>query len=305
MRRDKQFFNINNWMFWIILSVILFLALPFFKNGFYDEERTQEWVKLFEKRKIDSTQRPKKDSSLIKNDSTAIAKDEKKIIWSWRDYNGNSYEISFFVPNAQFVSATGKRVNYQYSGEAKLYYDFIQFSDVAIDSMVTAMQKDMKEKSIVGMDQLHYVVTAIQTPEYTKITRGNECPCFDMGQNWVNDCNARDDGKGCCNNVIPIGVYSPAEFIEKKTGDCDTKALIAYAILKKLNFDAALILGDVEGGRHAMLAVANVIPVVRDHAVKHNGILYFPWEVTSFDSRCQLGSTSMWRIWKNWEVCCD
>jgi hypothetical protein len=115
---------------------------------------------------------------------------------------------------------------------------------------------------------------------------------------------------GCCNNVIPIAAYTPAEFIYKKTGDCDTKALIAYALLKKFGYDAAVILGDVYGvdnraGKHAMLALANVNPVIPSQNVRYRGRIYYPWEVTSFRDACQLGNMAMWNGWSNWEVICN
>jgi hypothetical protein len=158
------------------------------------------------------------------------------------------------------------------------------------------------------------VVTAIQTPPYTLINGPSEfdsdqCPCNQYGTNWLNDCHPRPDGKGCCNNVAPYAVFTPAEFIVKKTGDCDTKSLIAYALLKKMGYDAALIVGNVKSGgtigKHAMLAIANFKPAIQTSYLEYNGLIYYPWEVTGFDSGNLLGNMSMWENWSDWEIICN
>lgn len=186
---------------------------------------------------------------------------------------------------------------------SQLYSDFVNISEPVIDSMTNAFKLDIeKNKFREDIQVLNYVVSAIQFPEYTKITHKEECPCNDMGRDWVNDCTPRKDGRGCCNNVVPFAVYTPTEFIYYKTGDCDTKSLIAYAILKKMGFDAAIIVGDTQGGPHAMLAIANVRPVVFSKYVKQNSKIYFPWEVTSRRNDFVLGNIGMWNNWENWSV---
>jgi hypothetical protein len=127
-----------------------------------------------------------------------------------------------------------------------------------------------------------------------------------MNRWWSDECKPLLNGTGCCNNIKPFGIFSPTEFIFKKTGDCDTKALIAYGLLKRMGYDAAVLVGDVAGGGHAMLGLANVKPIIPTKIVNFRGRAYYPWEVTSFDGSCKLGNMSMWEPnWHNWEVVCN
>jgi hypothetical protein len=281
---------------WIILLLIVIIGSPLLRKRIYKEQPLLTWLNQFD------------TINIVKNDSFVVKiKDPQNIqttIWKWTGFDDKEHLITFKYPIEYVEIAKNYRINYGNNfTESQLYTDFVEVSNPVLDSMTKAMLLDMKNNNINQPQQiLNYVVSAIQFPKYTKITDIEECPCNDMNRDWKNDCNARLDGTGCCNSVIPFAIFTPAEFILKKTGDCDTKALIAYAILKKLGFDAAVIVGDADGGAHAMLAVANVSPVVFSNYVKFDSKMYFPWEVTSRNNSSVLGYTGMWNNWSNWKV---
>lgn len=295
MRSKSKIFNVGSLVFWVSLGLILFFSLPFFKDGFYDDQSYKKYIAT-----LDLSKQEEQKDEVSKNDSA----DFKTLRWSWTDYGGNSHNILFTSKLSSLRKAVKYRSSYSafFNSYSDICADFINVSMPVIDSMAAAMQSNMSIMNITGAKQLEYVVTAVQQPTYTKIAVDNECPCIDMGRKWLNDCNARKDGKGCCNNVRPIGLFTPAEFIFQKTGDCDTKALLAYALLKKMNFDVALITGDTELGPHAMLAVANIRPKVYSQFVSKHGIKYYPWEVTSKSPDNILGNITMWKTWQNWTV---
>jgi hypothetical protein len=296
MSRKKRVFDLSNWIFWIILLIIIIIGSPLLRKGIYKDEPLISWLNGFD------------TVNVVINDPLFIKiKDPKNIQitnWKWTGFDNKEHAITFNYPIEYVERAKSYRTNYGNNfTESQLYYDFVNISNPVLDSMTSAMKVDMNNNMITQPQQiLDYVVSAIQFPKYTKITDIDECPCNDMNRDWKNDCNARLDGSGCCNSVIPFAVFTPAEFILKKTGDCDTKALIAYAILKKLGFDVAVIVGDADGGAHAMLAVANVSPVVFSNYVTFDSKMYFPWEVTSRSNSSVLGYTGMWNNWSNWKV---
>jgi hypothetical protein len=299
--KDKRFFSVSSYIYWLILGIIIFLFLPYFKNGFYNEEKVKQWVKNFEQKKI------RKDSMGNVKKGNMVT-----IYWAWKDFNKDKHEISFSVQEKDVESARNYRRSYNnINSIGNLYIDFIRSSESVIDSMYFAMRKDIDRKKLKGIGILNYIVTAIQTPPYTKITNEKgECPCKDMGRDWLDDCHPRPDGKGCCNGVVPLAVYTPAEFIYQKTGDCDTKTILAYALLKKFKYDAAVLVGFTSNsiknpGAHCMLGVAGVKPEVPTAKVRHSGRLYYPWEVTSYEPYCVLGNMNMWQVWRGWEVVCN
>jgi hypothetical protein len=266
--------------------------LPYLKNGFYNEEETVNWLKRFSKQRVE-----KSDPNRVEKQKGVL-----KIYWSWNDYEGRQHEIGFNISEQTYERAIEFRKKYRTNGKSvgDLYLEFIYNSNDAIDSMVAAMRKDIQQKKLGGMEVLNYIVTAVQSPAYTKITHTKQCPCEDMGRKWLDDCN----------NVIPMAVYTPAEFIVQKTGDCDTKAVMAFALLKKMNFDVAILLGDVldganNPGKHAMLGVSNFAPVIPSKSLRYMGKIYHPWEVTSFELGNQLGNMAMWNGWRNWAVVCN
>jgi hypothetical protein len=296
MSRKKEIFDLNNSLFWIILGLIIFLSSPLFRNYFYNDDKLMVWLNQFDTTRI------------VQIDTSGLQKNDKNIIsvnWNWKDFENKNQLIKFSFLKRDLEKAFYYRVKYDriFFMPSKLYSDFVNISMPVLDSMTNAFKKGIKtNKYTEDIQVLNYVVSAIQYPEYTKISDKDECPCNDMGRDWVNDCNPRKDGKGCCNNVVPFAVYTPTEFIYYKTGDCDTKSLIAYAILKKLGYDAAIIEGYANHGPHAMLAIANVRPVIFSRYVKKNSKIYFPWEVTSRINEFVLGNVGMWHTWDNWSV---
>lgn len=332
MSKKLNVLRISSLVFWIILALIM--LLPFFKDNFFTVETTEDWLKSFDeeqfieedsivlkKEKIvieDSLlfkeeNRNKKDSIVLKKvkidiDSiNSIEEDIEKlpkydINWVWSDYSGFKHQISFKILKRDVDKARVFRERYSFSTKKNIYLDFVKISNPVIDSMLKAMKSDLLKKDIKGFEVLNYVVTAIQTPPYTLI--GGKCE-YKYGINFINDCSPREDRRGCCENIKPFGLFTPAEFILQKTGDCDTKSLVAYALLKKLGFEAAMLTGDTERGPHAMLGLANVVPSIPSKYVQYNGSIYYPWEVTEKWDGFQLGNMTMWRGWLNWNVVCN
>lgn len=333
MSKKLNVLRISSLVFWIILALIM--LLPFFKDNFFTVETTEDWLKSFDeeqfieedsivlkKEKIvveDSLlfkeeNRNKKDSIVLKkvkidNDSiNSIEEDIEKlpkydINWVWSDYSGFNHQISFKILKRDVYKAINYRENYsRIISYGTIYPNFVNISNPVIDSMVKAMKLDMDKKQISGFDMLNYVVTAIQTPPYTLI--GGKCE-YKYGRDFINDCSPREDRRGCCENIYPFELFTPAEFILQKTGDCDTKSLVAYALLKKLGFNAAMLIGDTESGVHAMLGLTNVVPSIPSKYVQYKGRIYYPWEVTEKWDRFQLGNMTMWRGWLNWNVVCN
>jgi hypothetical protein len=302
MQKKTEIIGWSSLSFWITLGIILFFLLPYFKNMFYNPDNAKSWLERLKQEELIY-----QDTTQIPVDTTRQPIDKIFITWAWDDYHGTHHEIGFNINSMDTIKAVDFRKSYSQSAEiSQLYYDFIRVSSAPLDSMCSSLISDIRKKGLLGQDVLDYVVSAIQYPTYTKITPNAECPCFDMGRNWSKDCLPKKDGTGCCNLVYPMGVYTPTEFIYKKTGDCDTKALIAYALLKKMGYKSALLLGQVSGGYHAMLGLAEVNPVIPSRYVRHNNRVYYPWEVTGdYNGDCRLGNMNMWSVWLNWEAVCD
>jgi hypothetical protein len=287
----------GNWMFWTLFIFLLLLMLPYFKNGFYSDQYVIDWMNKWKTPEIDTTQ--------VKIRKDSIQRPTLVIEWDWLDFSGAQNHIEFNILQEDYEKAVSYREGLElddYFSQSQLYFDLMEVSNSPIDSMVKALSRGIKEKNLSGLNALNYVVNAVQFPTYTKVTGGEDCPCFDMGRNWTNRCEPLEDGTGCCNSITPFAVFSPAEFIVQKTGDCDTKALVAYALLSRMGYKVAVLTGDKPA--HAMLGVTSINPVMHTEVVNSKGRIYYPWEVTTFDESCVLGNMSMWyrEGWIGWKV---
>jgi|688.fasta_scaffold20892_6 hypothetical protein len=295
MKNQNSHFRILNLVFWITLGILALFNFPFLDKSVFNHERFAEWYERFDTTKVEI------DSFFIDKDENNVSDDKEKqkeenkpstsFKWNWKDYNGRNCSVSFTIENEEFEKAKRFRESYSSNfSEANLYDDFVKRCDKPISILSNALKSEMDKRNLSGIDRLNFVVTAIQTPPYT----------------FIEVQNCRQGGKckpeGCCPFILPFAVYTPTEYIFQETGDCDTKSLICYAILKKLNYNVAIIVGDTEGGKHAMLGVAGFPAEIPSYYVRHNGTIYQPWETTNFAYEFQLGNMRMWRSWRNWNV---
>lgn len=296
MKNKAALFRILNFAFWITLFVLILFVVPFVNNETFRPSEFTQWYDKFDTTlvEVDSTfisdEEQNKFDTLNKKEDSSTTQLEQ-FHWIWRDYNGKRCEIKFAIPQKELEKALSYRINYPvFFSESQLYQDFIDISRGPLQIISKAFTKEMDRRHLQGIDRLNFVVSAIQTPPYTYVKMAN----CDGGTSCQPD--------GCCPFVKPFAVYTPTEYIFQQTGDCDTKSLICYALLKSHGVNAALICGDTDMGLHAMLGVANFRPTIPSRSVRYNGTIYHPWETTNFDQSFQLGNMRMWRSWRDWHV---
>lgn len=315
MSKLEKYFNIVNRTYWILFLILIIIFIPFANSFLFSKKTFNEIEKEFlaDKDRIEETDFTDEDDAEKTDDSDktdetdeskksdTLSKDVTAVVWDWVDYNSKHNKLKVVVKNSDVSDAVASRANSNFYGDwGSLYQSLHVKSLPAMTPLIKAMKTDIKSKNLNYQQALDYVVSSIQYIPYTLVAAENDCPCLMYEINFKDDCRPRKDDSGCCNNVSPAAVYSPSEFLTQKTGDCDTKALFAYSILKKLGFDVAVLMGEVNGGYHAMLGVNVLNPPVKTRYVKFNGKNYYPWEVTGGNSR--LGDMKMWSTWRNWSV---
>jgi len=284
MKKEGHFFDIGNWSFWMILSIILFLTLPYFKNGFFEEKKIAEWLRLFEKHEIAEETVPEEEDKL------------QHTYWNWVDFEGKYHSIKFSFSEDAPEKCAMNRVSSPAGDE--IYGMMYNHDKVYLANLIRQMKTEIRAKNLDYIGALEYVCSSIQFIPYTLIldSQGIEypensgrylkCPCMTSFGYFRDDCGTGSRrGDGCCNDVNPFGVYSPFEFAYKKAGDCDTRALLAFTLLKEMGFDVAVMVSNQEG--HSVLGVS--LPSSRngDRSLSrsHIGKPYYLWELTSSDWR--------------------
>ena len=81
---------------------------------------------------------------------------------------------------------------------------------------------------------------------------------------------------GECNPYVSWGIYSPVEFMHHLKGDCDTRTVLLYTLLKNFGFDPLII--NSKEYRHSMLALD--LPSAGDDFL-YKGRRYAYWETTN------------------------
>ena len=272
----RNFFDISNIVFWLLAAIIGFLFLPYFKNGTYDNSKLEKWVKAF-----DTIQPIPIIDTLIEVDtSNTITKYVFKI-WDWNDFNGKHHSIKFKYKIGSLESAENNRLDSPIFNSLEGHYAQLYANDrLILVDLIKQMKKYIKGNNLNYMQALEYVCSSIQDIPYTLIlNETNGCPCEQPFGSFSANCKVQSDGRGCCDAVMPSGIYSPFEFVYKETGDCDTRALLAFTILKEMGFDVAVMVSKSKS--HSVLGVSNIGGPGYSYGTNLYGKKYYLWELTS------------------------
>ena len=266
----RNFFDISNLVFWILLILIGVFILPYLKEPLYDEDRVKEWVTLF-----DTIQPLPQNDTLVVIDTSGTTIDTLQYafkVWDWHDFDGNWHSIKFKYPVGSLQEATMNRAS------SFSYDPLYEHDKLILSELIEHMKKYIDTKNLSYMDALEYVCSSIQDIPYTLVLDDpNGCPCEQSFGSFSGNCRVQSDGDGCCEGVGPFGVYSPFEFVYYETGDCDTRALLAFTILKEMGFDVAVMVNRT----HSVLGIANIGKFGDSYGKNAYGKKYYLWELTS------------------------
>ena len=310
MNKQRRYFSNGQKLFWILLLVLVVFSFLHLADKMFKSDGIAEAIVKLEKPEEQITI----DTSSVK-DTTQSNCEMVPQTWTWQDYNGNSHSIDFKLCKEDYEKSTKNRIkiNPEYSimdpwsAFPGVYWNMYQNDRAFIKNIVNAYKNEIKKAGITDyQESLDFVVSSIQTLGYTFVCDGTRDSRCGQGDATLEDCRPPNlgffgDDLGCCDNVIPLAVYSPMEFAYQRTGDCDTKALFAYTVLKEMGFtNVAVLIGDTDGGGHSMLGIKIPNPPYNKYYVTDNdGSKYYAWEVTSGNNK--LGQ-ECWLTWQGWKI---
>jgi len=272
----RNFFDVSRWVFWILVAIMGILTLPYFKNGLYNDSKINEWVKNF-----DTIQPVPLQDTLIEIDTTGPVQDTLAYafkVWDWHDFEGKWHSIRFKFPVGSLDSSMINRIH---SYEYKPLYEH---DKRLLRDLIRQMKDEINEANLDYFGALEYVCSSIQDIPYTLVvSEPDGCPCEKKFGSFSAYCRVQPDGQGCCEGVMPFGVYAPFEFTYKETGDCDTRALLAFTILKEMGFDVAVMVS--RSKHHSVLGVTKIGGPNNAYGRNAFGKKYYLWELTNPDWR--------------------
>lgn len=185
---------------------------------------------------------------------------------SWSKYSYDStYCMSYALSSSEVIPSFEFRNNLESEGDSyenywrNVYYElFRQDADILSfiqDSLETVALKNSLSKN----DLAKLVVSFVQDIPYSYVMPG---PCD------------RDDHP-CLGNE-KFGILSPVEFLYSLLGDCDTRSVLLYGMLKHFGFNPLIMISNEY--RHAMIAID--LPASGDYII-HKGKKFYFWETTN------------------------
>jgi len=184
----------------------------------------------------------------------------------WTDFQNKQYSFNYKLLVNNFVES--RKFRSKLSGnEWNSIYRAMYLNDYKLLSEIYQKYDSLKA-GLKSMDFARLIVSSIQEIPYTWILPGS---CYDA----PNKEQINQSGFRCLGNVLNYGVQSPLEFMANQKGDCDTKTLMLYTILKHFKYDVCILVSTVY--EHAMLGIN--IPASGKFIV-FRGIKYYAWETT-------------------------
>jgi hypothetical protein len=132
------------------------------------------------------------------------------------------------------------------------------------------------------------VVSLIQSIPYSYNIDGN-CNGDDLPSAYKNDIIS---GIPCISNVRH-DILTPLEFFYFKKGDCDSRTVLIYTILKRFGYDVAILNSDLYS--HSMIGIN--IPAYGKYKLI-NGKKYYFWETTAKGFTLGVLPPDSWNISK-------
>jgi hypothetical protein len=222
----------------------------------------------------DSTQTTSTDSTNLSIQDSLIMHYRK-----WNGYNGESYSGFLSVRVSDLRQSTNHRnlvlqpVNTP-SGFGEVFSGLDTYNGTKLTFLYSLFDSIKQTDNLSRTQFAEMVVSCIQDIPYTLILE-HECSPWKYQDAFVR--NYLISG-GKCRPFVKYGVLSPVEFIATLDGDCDTRSLLLYSVLKNYEYDVTLLISN-----HYQHAILGINLPYRGLAKKIDGKRYVVWETTAKD----------------------
>ena len=233
------------------------------------------------------------DTSKTENDEVTVEDppEYNEIVsrnFSWKDYDNRNYFGNFKFKYGDYVKSKQNKEYRDFYSNRDLYASLSRFDDNKFNLIYSTLQKIKKDKNLNRNRFAKVVVSLIQSIPYSFNIAGN-CNGVDIPSAYKNDII---NGVPCISNVRH-DILTPLEFFYNRKGDCDSRTVLIYTILKKFGYDV-IILNSVRY-THSMIGI-NLPAYGKYKSI--NGKKYYFWETTGKDWSIGILPPENWDISK-------
>lgn len=212
----------------------------------------------------------------------------------WADSKSNDYESVFKVKEGFLDRCTDFRDDLKSTTSfPKVYEELADFDGNKLDELIDMYDEIKTEEKLSQKEFADMVVTSIQNIPYALVHEHSHEKADELWGGYIEKYH--EEGGPCVENA-KFGILSPVEFMSSFLGDCDTRAVLCYLVLKDFGFDVAVLGSDKYG--HAVLGISGNY---RGSFVKKDGIRYYAWETTAVGYRPGVLSPD-WSNMNYWSV---
>lgn len=222
----------------------------------------------------------------------------------WRDYRDTSFTIKLEVQAAHIRESERAHQNLhlpmvRVQDISAVYQQLLSKEDVYLARIYKAFDTLRATHRLNEARFAAAIVSCVQSVPYYLVLEG-DCNSAAYGadafiRSYLASC--RND---CCIGQVRYGVRAPVEMLGDLKGDCDSRALLLYAVLRHYGYDVALLTSLVY--KHALIAVHFNDDTYRPGLRLHiNRKPYYLWETTARGFKPGQIAAEMSNI-NNWEV---
>ena len=220
----------------------------------------------------------------------------------WRDYDSISYTLTLSVLSSDVNESAVAHHRFEppgiFTSLTPVYYSLEKTDENKLERVYSSFDSIRTAKQLGKASFAKMVVSCIQSIPYYLVldnSCGDDHSDDEFINNYLQQCN-----RDCCVGDIKYGVKSPVEFFSDLKGDCDTRALVIYSILKRFDYNVALLTSQYY--KHAMVAVNfETADVPNGLSININNRNYYLWETTSSGfqaGQVPPGNSNL----SNWEI---
>jgi hypothetical protein len=226
---------------------------------------------------------------------------EKEV--QWFDFIKNKYVAKYATSSLTFFESQKNAAELNrkvYSPNAISYFNGLyagmeKNDNPKIQKIVNQFAEKAKAKNLNQLEIAEMVTTFVQEIPYCLV---HDYTCQQVIENSNSSFveSYHRDGKPCLPNV-PGGVQSPYEFLHNLKGDCDTRSLLAFAILKELQISASIWVSETYS--HSILGIG--LPIAGGVHKTIDGISHYGVELTAKGYRVGMVNPEHYNM-SNWDI---
>lgn len=210
---------------------------------------------------------------------------------SWKDYSKTHYKDSSKIYKEDYYSSVFNKNSLQPESWSDLYLKISKNDKEKLD-LITEMLFNIKVDNEIDNDRFaKLIVSYVQHIPYSLLV-SKTCK-----QAAKNESVRKMIESGIeCNENVYAGIYSPMEFIKNYKGDCDTRTVFLYTLMKNIGYDVVIM-----NSKYYKHSILGIHLASSGKYKKYRGKKYYVWETTNVgwrigDLPAQYSKLDKWNI---------